>query len=101
VEPKLKKAVEAILRDVTLNIKEHQQKFFLLCAIEYADLSIFNPDAVTREDSINNEIFLIKAVSYIKRSMLNPIRDIKEIEWIRQNEFENVTRLRILYPSKL
>jgi hypothetical protein len=100
MEDNFQKAVEHLTILMNIDLNDVRQKMVLATAINYADLSIYTTEIKTKEDDVNNEIFVVKAQSYFRRAMLHPFNDREQISNIRQYEHNTIMGLRMQLPPK-
>ncbi len=100
MEDNFQKAVEHLTILMNIDLNDARQKMVLATAINYADLSIYTTEIKTKEEDVNNEIFVAKAQSYFRRAMLHPFNDREQINNIRHYEHNTIMGLRMQLPPK-
>ena len=94
-----KHAVSVLCLEIPVNADDPKELVLLGRAIRYADISYYFATPKDRHESIDREIFLIKASCYFKRKKINPLshEDREVIRQIENYEHNNVRLLRLKY----
>lgn len=101
IEEKTRKAFDFLAIELGIDISSTREVVMLYRAIEYANPKNYYCEPAATEENVYNQIFLIRAMSYFKRKMINPMeRDgMERINSIRNHEEYSVLSLKARHQN--